>query len=74
MKVKYVNKLWKGQFVSIRDYELEEALNEGGLEVHHDGSYRVFDLEELEKVTPNDRVFQSKTGGKSYRLVDLPWE
>lgn len=73
MKVKYVNKLWKGQFVSIRDYELEDAIREEGLEVHYNGDYRVFSPDELEKVTPNDRVFQSKTGGKSYRLVDLPW-
>ena len=74
MKVKYVNKLWKGQFVSVRDYEVDEAIREAGLEVHYNGSYRVYDLEELEKSTPNDRVFQSKTGGKSYRLVDLPWD
>ena len=73
MKVKYVNKLWKVQFVSVRDYEIDEAINEAGLEVHYNGDYRVFSPDELEKVTPNDRVFQSKTGGKSYRLVDLPW-
>ncbi len=40
MKVKYVNKLWKGQFVSIRDYELEDAIREEGLEVHYNGDYR----------------------------------
>lgn len=74
MKVKHVNKLWKGKFVSIRDYELEDAINEGGLEVFHDGRYRVYEPEELEEASINDRVFQSKTGGKSYRLVDLPWD
>lgn len=74
MKVKYVNKLWKGQFVSIRDYELEDAICEEGLEVHYNGDYRVFTPDELEKIEPVGQVFQSKTGGKSYRLVDLPWD
>lgn len=74
MKIKYVDKLWKGKFVSIRDYELEEAIYEEGLEVHHNGDYRVFTPDELEKFEPTGKTFASKTGGKSYRLVDLPWD
>ena len=36
MKRKQVKKLWLGKFVSVRDYELKDAIREGGLIIEHD--------------------------------------
>ena len=35
MKTKKVTKLWRGKFVSVRDYELADAIKKGGLLITH---------------------------------------
>ena len=35
MKTKKVSKLWQGRFVSVRDYEVQSAINKGGLRLFH---------------------------------------
>ena len=38
MKKKDVKKLWQGKYVSVRDYEVKEAIRKGGLEINHEGA------------------------------------
>ena len=70
MKIKYVSKLWQGRYVSVRDYEVKQALSKGGLEINHDGQVMQISPEELIKLTPSSNVIQSKFKG-TYKLVDI---
>jgi hypothetical protein len=66
--------LWKGQYVSIRDYELEEGKRRGGIEITHKGKVMTLGVDRLNILQPSGRIFQSKFGGKNYRLVDVVFE
>lgn len=68
---KQVKKLWKGQFVSIRDYEIEKAKSDGLLRISFGDSTMTLGSYDLDKLQPSSRIFKSKTGGKDYRLVDI---
>ena len=82
MLEKTVKKLWKGSLVSVRDYEVESAIARGGMIIHlvaGDNVERMFvgrdDLmQHLAKAIQENQKFKSKTGGKNYRLVDIPWK
>ena len=74
MRNKKVTKLWKGQYVSIRDYELEQAKNSGGIVIEHKSEKMTLGLDRLNVLKPSSRLFKSKTGGRSYRLVDVVFE
>ena len=74
MKTKKVTKLWKGQYVSIRDYELEQAKTSGGMIVEHKSKKMTLGMDRLNILQPTGRLFKSKTGGRSYRLVDVVFE
>ena len=39
MKNKTVTKLWQGTKVSIRDYELQDAIKKGGLRLNHGNEF-----------------------------------
>ena len=68
---KQVKKLWKGQFVSVRDYEIEKAKSDGLLRISFGDSTMTLGCNDLGKVQPSSRIFKSKTGGKDYRLGDI---
>ena len=70
MKTKDVTKLWQGKYVSVRDYEVREAIRKGGLEINHAGKRMVVSPEELKRLTPNSKIIQSKFKG-TYKLVDI---
>ena len=72
MKTKKVTKLWRGKFVSIRDYELREAIKKGGLLITHNENQMFLDVDELQKLKPTGKVHQSKFKG-TYQLVDILW-
>lgn len=74
MKTKKVTKLWKGQYVSVRDYELEQAKRAGGMVIEHKSKKMTLGLDRLNVLEPTGRLFPSKTGGRSYRLVDVVFE
>jgi len=74
MMVKEVKKLWKGSFVSVRDYEVKKAIQMGGLLIHHAGKRMYIYPDSLKEMKPHPYVFKSKTGGKNYRLVDIKFE
>lgn len=68
------NKLWKGRLVSIRDYELEKAKQSGGLVITHNGQTMTLHMDKLSTLHPVGQLFKSKTGGRDYRLVDIPFK
>lgn len=75
---KVVTKLWQGRYVSVRDYEIDTALARGGMIIHFEGNAMALDIGDLtdikNSIPPNSKIFKSKTGGRSYRLVDVPWK
>jgi hypothetical protein len=73
MKHKNVTKLWQGTKVSIRDYELEDAIRKGGLRLTHGDQFMELQPEELKNLKPNPNVIQSHYKG-SYRLVDITFK
>ena len=75
---KKVTKLWQGRFVSIRDYELQSGIERGGLRIRHNNQPMLLSESELKNIQNNipfnNPPIKSKTGGKNYRLVDIPWK
>jgi hypothetical protein len=67
-----VTKLWQGKFVSVRDYELADAIKKGGLLITHNENQMFLDVDELQKLKPSGKVHQSKFKG-TYQLVDILW-
>lgn len=82
MLEKTVKKLWKGTLVSVRDYEVESAIARGGMIIHltaNETVERMFVpkdelLTHLAVAVRENPTIKSKTGGKNYRLVDIPWK
>ncbi len=72
MKTKKVKKLWRGRFVSVRDYEIDAAIKKGGLRLTHDGQTMELTVDELKHLRPSGQIHQSKFKGQ-YRLVDISW-
>tara|TARA_R110000868_G_scaffold16175_2_gene73140 strand:- start:193 stop:420 length:228 start_codon:yes stop_codon:yes gene_type:complete len=70
---KKVTKLWKGQFVSVRDYELTKAIAKGGLDIEHNGKIMHLTPEQLKDIKPTGEYHESKFSGQ-YRLADIRWK
>jgi len=70
MITKTVTKLWKGQFVSVRDYEIKKAIGKGGMILKHDGDQMTLTADQLRNLKPSGQVCKSKFKG-SYRLIDI---
>lgn len=71
MLYKNVTKLWKGEYVSIRDYEAKAAIAKGGLRITHNSQVMYLWPEQIKQLEPSSKVFKSKTGGKDYQLIDI---
>ena len=69
---KKVTKLYQGFLVSIRDYERDKAVKQGGMIIMHDNQTMYFSTEALQKLQPSTKIFKSKFG-KDYRLIDIRW-
>ena len=65
-------KLWKGQYISVRDYEVDKAIRSGGLLLTYDGSKMTIMPDQLKQLNANEDIQKSKFG-KDYRLVDIKW-
>ena len=76
MKRKQVKKLWLGKFVSVRDYELKDAIREGGLIIEHDGEQMRMSVEDVKQITPSGKFHKAKFAGniQSYQLCDITWK
>ena len=73
MFVKKVTKLWRGAYVSVRDYELIQAIDRGGMKIEHDGKHMVLSPEHLEKIKPDGPAMKSKFNHETYQLADIFW-
>jgi hypothetical protein len=73
MKHKNVTKLWQGKYLSVRDYEIEQAIKEGGLKLIYNDKTMELKPEELKTLKPNGKIIQSQFKG-SYRLVDITFK
>ena len=69
---KKVTKLYQGFLVSIRDYERDKAVKQGGMIIMHDNQTMYFSIEALQRLQPSTKIFKSKFG-KDYRLIDIRW-
>ncbi len=74
MKTKKVTKLWKGRYVSVRDYEVDAAIKKGGLKILHGDQSMTLTTDELKQLkTTLGQTVTGKVTGKSYRLFDIAW-
>ena len=76
MKTIKVKKLWLGHLVSIRDYVVNKAIEEGGLTVEHDNKTMFLSVEELKKgleERQQTRDLNSKFKKSTYNLIDFRW-
>lgn len=73
MKTKKVKKLWKGRFVSVRDYEIAKAITAGGMRIEFNNEVMQLSVDELKSLKPNGQSHQSKFKG-AYQLVDITWK
>ena len=71
MVTKKVTKLWKGEYLSIRTYEVQPAIKAGGLRLIYQDKQMFLDPMQLQNLKPSSKVFKSKTGGKDYQLIDI---
>jgi hypothetical protein len=71
---KVVKKLWKGKYVSVRDYEVIDAINRGGMCIIHNGDIMKLTSDQLKDLEPQENVFKSQFNGGTYRLVDIVWK
>ena len=76
MKRKLVKKLWLGKFVSVRDYELKDAILGGGLIIEHEGEQMRMSVEDLKQITPSGKFHKAKFADfvQSYQLCDITWK
>lgn len=77
MLTKKVKKLWQGKYLSVRDYELDFAIKQGGLIIEHNNESMTIDLDNCKKIAihgTKSQKFKSKTGGKDYHLIDITFK
>lgn len=65
-------KLWKGQYISVRDYEVDKAIRSGGLLLTYDGNKMTIMPDQLKQLNANEDIQKSKFGN-DYRLIDIKW-
>ena len=62
---KVVKKLWKGKYVSVRDYELSSAINNGGMRIIHNGESMELTPAQLKDLEPQGEAFKSQFNSRS---------
>jgi len=73
MKTIKVKKLWLSHLVSIRDYVVNKAIEEGGLTIEHDNKKMFLSVEELKGGNSQTKRLNSKFKVATYNLVDYRW-
>ena len=74
MITKVVKKLWKGEYVSVRDYEVSNAINNGGMCIIHNEETMKLTPTQLKDLEPQGESFKSQFNNNKYKLVDIFWE
>ena len=47
---KMVKKLWQGKYVSVRDYEVKQAIAKGGMRIEHGKDIMQLDVAQLQQL------------------------
>ena len=74
-KLRKVTKLWKRMYISLRDYEIQQAIDKNyTIQAVHKGEVMMLTPSRLKEIdlsvgTPQKSIYD----GKSYRLIDLRW-
>ncbi len=74
-KRRIVNKLWKGMYISLRDYEIQQAIDKNyTIQAIHKGQVMMLTPSRLKDIdltigTPQKSMYNDK----SYRLIDVRW-
>ena len=68
---KVVKKLWKGKYVSVRDYELSSAINNGGMRIIHNGESMELTPAQLKDLEPQGEAFKSQFNNFTHTGVKL---
>jgi response regulator RpfG family c-di-GMP phosphodiesterase len=76
MKHKIVTKLWLGKYVSVRDYELKAAIQEGGMIIEYLSEKMHLSVDDIKHIKPSGKFHEAKFVGniKSYQLADITWK
>jgi hypothetical protein len=74
MITKVVKKLWKGEYVSVRDYEVLNAINNGGMCIIHNEETMELTAAQLKDLEPQGESFKSQFNNNKYKLVDIFWK
>ena len=69
---KKVEKLYHGYLVSIRDYEAQRGIDNGGIVIVHKEQIMHLSPEQIKNADWEKKVQKSKFG-KPYRLVNIRW-
>ena len=73
-KLFYVN---GKQGADVRDYELQNAIKAGGIVIRFASNTMTLAKDQCEYWQEHGQksiVFKSKSGGKDYRLITIPWK
>jgi hypothetical protein len=76
MKTVKVKKNWHGK-VSVKDYELNDAISQGGLIIKHDGYLMEVGIDVIKQKlqgSPDSPLQKSKYNTKPYYLYDFTWK
>ena len=74
-KKRIIKKLWKGMYISLRDYEIQQAIDKNyTIQAIHKGEVMMLTPSRLKDIDltigkPQKSVYD----GKSYRLIDVRW-
>tara|TARA_B100000424_G_scaffold125470_1_gene95072 strand:- start:393 stop:653 length:261 start_codon:yes stop_codon:yes gene_type:complete len=75
MFTKTVTKLWMGEKLSVRDYEVRKAIKQGGMTLIHNDRKMILSVEDLKKLKPTGRIIKSKfPKSPDYQLVDITFQ
>jgi response regulator RpfG family c-di-GMP phosphodiesterase len=63
MKHKIVTKLWLGKYVSVRDYELKAAIQEGGMIIEYLSEKMHLSVDDIKHIKPSGKFHEAKFVG-----------
>jgi len=72
MKTRKIKRLFCG-LASLRDYEVEKFIKEGGVKLVLGTESMVLTPEDLQKGTLSNQIFKSRFNSTRYTLIDFKW-
>lgn len=75
VKTRTVKKLWKGMYISLRDYEISKAISDGTtLLIKHKGESMRLSPSALKDIDLSiGTITKSMYNNQQYRLIDIRW-